>query len=250
MDEKEKKEKKPDPWVIDRLQFKRDNIGYLDRRRTHLYVFDLETKETSQITSGDYDDSQAAWSPDGKLVAFVSNRTEEPDGNSNSDIWIVSADNSDKGKTLLQVTTNPGSDTQPSWSPDGAQLCYVTVTEPEILWYATSNLAVVSSRGGTPRLLAKSLDRNVSSPRFSTDGDSILFLLEDSAERHLARIDLGGGELTRPISGSRSIRAFRYGKHGEIVALNSEPHLPPEIFALKGGELHQLSKANGELLAR
>ena len=35
-------EKKPIPWVIDRLQFKRDRIGYLDRLRTHLYLFDVD----------------------------------------------------------------------------------------------------------------------------------------------------------------------------------------------------------------
>src|SRR5437773_6925614 len=41
------------PYVIDRLQFKRDGTGYLDRRRTHIYVFDLRTKGAArQITSG------------------------------------------------------------------------------------------------------------------------------------------------------------------------------------------------------
>ncbi|MGB6599196.1 MAG: hypothetical protein WBE70_18920, partial [Candidatus Acidiferrum sp.] len=52
--DKEKSEGKPKtqpPWVIDRLQFKRDTIGYLDRRRNHLYVFDVEKKTVTQITS-------------------------------------------------------------------------------------------------------------------------------------------------------------------------------------------------------
>src|SRR5438045_9595501 len=42
--EGEKKESKPKarkPWVIDRRQLKRDETGYLDRRRTHRYVLDL-----------------------------------------------------------------------------------------------------------------------------------------------------------------------------------------------------------------
>ncbi|MYG97551.1 MAG: S9 family peptidase, partial [Gammaproteobacteria bacterium] len=129
----EEDDDEPRPWVIDRLQFKRDYAGYLDRRRTHLYVQDVapgEEHEAVQITSGDYDDSQPAWSPDGRLIAFVSNRTEEPDANSNSDIWVVAADNPDAGATLLQVTTNPGSDYSPAWSPDGSQIAHVTVTEP------------------------------------------------------------------------------------------------------------------------
>jgi len=245
-DEKEKK--KPKPWIIDRLQFKEDEIGYLDRYRKHLYVFDVKSKNITQITSGDYDDSDGTWSPDGKLVAFVSNRTEEPDGNENSDIWIVSADNSDKGKKMLQVTKNPGADSEPYWSPDGDQLCYVTVTEPEIIWYATMHLAVISSDGGTPRVLTQSLDRMVYNPRFSNDGNSILFLIEDNGEQQLVRIDPSGGELIRLISGPRSIGDFHFEGDSKIVVLNSEPHFPPEVFTYSNETLSQLSHANSELL--
>ncbi|MGB5174940.1 MAG: S9 family peptidase, partial [Thermoanaerobaculia bacterium] len=56
--------KTPPPWVVTRQQFKLDYVGYLDSRRDHLYVFDLATKKTTQITSGDFDDSQPDWSPD------------------------------------------------------------------------------------------------------------------------------------------------------------------------------------------
>ena len=78
--EKEKKSKSQKPWVIDRLQFKLDEVGYLDRRRTHLYVFDLAAKSLTQITSGDFDDSEPAWSPDGKSLAFSSNRSQPDPG--------------------------------------------------------------------------------------------------------------------------------------------------------------------------
>jgi Tol biopolymer transport system component len=61
----------------------------------------------TQLTWGDYDDSDPAWSPDGKHIAFVSNRTEDPDANSNTDIWVVDANNPNKDKKLTQVTTNP-----------------------------------------------------------------------------------------------------------------------------------------------
>ena len=197
--------------MIDRLQFKRDYAGYLDRRRTHLYVQDVapgEEHEAVQITSGDYDDSQPAWSPDGRLIAFVSNRTEEPDANSNSDIWVVAADNPDAGATLLQVTTNPGSDYSPAWSPDGSQIAHVTVTEQDLIWYATGHLAVSPAAGGPARVLSARLDRNVGSPRFAPDGETILFVLEDSAERHLASMDASGENFSRLIDGPLSLRGF------------------------------------------
>src|SRR5258708_3943197 len=117
-DDKEKKPKTRKPWVIDRLQFKTDEVGYLDRRRAHLYVLDLATKNLTQITSGDYDDAPPAWSPDSSLIAFASNRSKpDPARTYTTDIWVVPANNTDKAAQLTQVTTNPGDDDPPSRSP-------------------------------------------------------------------------------------------------------------------------------------
>ena len=251
LDKEKKKEKKPEPWVIDRLQFKRDNIGYLDDRHTHLYVYNIAAKSLTQITSGEYDERQAVWSPDGTRIAFVSNRTKDPDANGNTDIWIVGADNPDKGNTLIQATKNPGSDSSPAWSPDGRFLTYSTNIEPEIIWYATTHLAVIPAEGGEPRILTKELDRNVSSPRFAQDGKSIYFLLEDSAERHLARIDIQGKKsISRPVAGQRSVRGYVLGNNDLIALQISEPHLPTEIFVAKGEDLRRLTHANDPLISK
>ena len=239
---------KPKPWVIDRLQFKRDKVGYLNSLRTHLYVQDMASGAVTQITSGDFDDAQPAWSPDSKLIAFVSNRTENPDANSNSDIWVVSADSPDQGQTLLQITTNPGADSAPAWSPDGQSLTYVTVTEPDLIWYATNHLAMAPASGGPARVLTNGLDRNVSSPKFSADGNSIYFGLEDSGERHLANIDISGENLTRPIAGQRSVRGFSMNADGLIATLIAEAHHPSEVFFLEDDVLRQLTHSNKPLL--
>ncbi len=249
-EEGEEESKTQKPWVIDRLQFKRDGTGYLTGdRHTHLYVFEVDSKELKQITSGDFDEGQASWSPDGARVAFVSNRTGNPDGNSNSDIWVVRTDNADKGQTLLQVTTNPGADNGPAWSPDGELITFVTVTEPEAIWYATNHLAVASLDGSDPEVLTESLDRNVRSPCFSPDGEAIYFGLEDSAEDHLAIIDLQSGDIKRPLSGQLSARSFAFGPNGMIAALASRTDLPSEVFLLEQGKLSQLTHVNGDFLS-
>jgi len=239
----------PDPVVVDRLQFKRDNTGYLDRRRTHLFVYELAGKRLTQITSGDFDDSDAAWSPDGKQVAFSSNRTAEPDNNRNSDIWIVAADNADTGRTLRKLTSNPGADDSPAWSPDGKSIAYVAAIDVPAMWYATQHLAVIPAAGGTPALPTKAMDRNVSTPRFSGDGKDILFLLEDSGESHLARIPAAGGTVTRVIGGFRSVSAFDAAPNGRIAARIAEPTFPGELFTLApAGPLTRVTHANDSLL--
>jgi dipeptidyl aminopeptidase/acylaminoacyl peptidase len=242
-------EKTPPPWVVTRQQFKRDYVGYLDRRRTHLYVLDLASEETRQITSGDFDDSEPAWSPDGTRIAFVSNRTDDPDANYNTDIWVVAADNEDRGARLVQVTTNPGPDATPSWSPDGQRIAHNSITETDAVLYGTNHLAVSSAAGGDSKLLTRELDRMIFAPRFSARDDSIHFLLEDSGELNLARISPSGGAAERLISGPRSVTAFHQGPSGAIAALISEPHFPAEVFLFDNAAPERRSHVNDELMA-
>ena len=148
----------------------------------------------------------------------------------------------------MQITTNPGADSAPAWSPDGQSLTYVTVTEPDLIWYATNHLAMAPASGGPARVLTNGLDRNVSSPKFSADGNSIYFGLEDSGERHLANIDISGENLTRPIAGQRSVRGFSMNADGLIATLIAEAHHPSEVFFLEDDVLRQLTHSNKPLL--
>ena len=235
-------EPRPLPHVVDRLQFKRDGVGYLDRSRTHLYVIDRRGAEPRQLTFGDYDDGEPAWSPDGEHIAFVSNRTEQPDRNQNTDIWIVPVDG--ERAEPRQVTTNEGPDNSPAWSHDGDSIAYVTVIEPEIIWYATNHLAVIPANGGEPSLPLLELDRNVRSPVFAPDDEAILFRLEDSAEEQLARVDLANGELERLVAGDLAIGAFDVHDSGRAAVLVSTPHMPAEVFLWDGDGHERLTHTN------
>lgn len=241
-------EAKPLPYVIDRLQFKRDGVPYLDRSRTHIYVWDGQAEAPTQLTFGDFDDRDPAWSPDGSMIAFTSNRTENPDANSNTDIWVVPTDPANDRPEPRRITTNPGSDGSPAWSGDSRRIAYVTVTEPELIWYATNHLAVADANDGGERVLTAGLDRNVDSPRFSADGQSIWFGLEDSAERHLARINLETGAIDRPVGGSVSVREFDVHGSGDVVLGISNPTLPTELFYLSDGEIRQITETNRPML--
>ncbi len=248
---KAKKPKTQKPWVIDRLQFKTDEVGYLDRRRTHLYMFDLPAKTLTQITSGDFDDSEPAWSPDGKLLAFTSNRSKpDPDATYDSNIWVVAADNTDKGAHLTQVTTNPGSDATPAWSPDGKWITYVTQLDPKLFQYATKHIAVSPSTGGDAKVLTLAFDRMSSVPRFSPDGKFIFFIADDDGTQNLCRISATGGEITRPVSGRLMVNDYSLSKSGEIAAQIATIDRPDEIYTVPTGKLTQLTHTNDALLSQ
>ena len=241
---------KADPvWVIDRKQFKTDYVGYLDRRRTHIYAMNIADQEMIQLTSGDYDDSGATWSPDGKFVAFTSNRSEDPDSNYNTDIWIVA---SDKAGQPVQVTRNPGPDANPAWSPDGKTIVHTANTDTQATGYATQHLAVSSIEGDRTDILTQSIDRMIYSPRYSPDGQSIWFLLEDQGEQNLVRVNAGGDQrnFERLVRGEDVVAAFAMSSDGAVVAQVSRPHLPAELFQLTDDGLEQRTFTNQKVLER
>ena len=240
-----------DPWVIDRLQFKRDGRGYLaDSLRTHLYVYDIASKKLTQITSGRWDEGSPAWSPDGTRIAFVSNRTEDPDANSNDDIWVVAASNTDQGATLQRITDYQGGDGSPAWSPDGKWIAYTTgINDPRVDAMSNNKLALRASDGsGERRILGDGLDRGVGSPTFTADGKALLFSIDDSGEGHVGRIDLATEAVTRPVSGEISSRGFTASPDGKIALGVSTYHMPGEIFVQDGAELRQLSHVNDSIM--
>jgi dipeptidyl aminopeptidase/acylaminoacyl peptidase len=252
-EDKDQKPKTRKPWVIDRLQFKTDEVGYLDRRRAHLYVLDLASRILTQITSGDYDDAQPAWSPDGTLIAFASNRSKpDPDRTYNTDIWVVAANNTDKGAHLTQVTTNLGDDSSPAWSPDGKLIAYTTQLDPHLFEYATHHVAVSPALGGPARVLTQSFDRNATDPHFSPDGISVYFIADDDATQVLCRVPVAGGEVTRQITGRFTLYAYSLAKNGDIAAQIDMPDRPSEIYfrAALRDQLTRLTKTNDAVISQ
>ena len=243
---------KPRPWVIDRLHFKEDEIGYLDRRRRHLYTLTIADKKQKQITSGDFDDDDPAWSPDGRQIAFASNRsTPDPDRNYNTDIWTVSADNTDTGKSLTQISKGTAADGSPTWSPDGKWIAYTTQLDEKLFQYATFHIAVAPATGnGEQHVLTLKLDRNASAPKFSADGKFIYFIVDDDGTQQLLRVPPTGGEIERPIGGRKFVESFSLAPDGAVAAVFGELTHPSEVYYLPaGGQLGKLTKTNDALMA-
>ncbi|MGH8060646.1 MAG: prolyl oligopeptidase family serine peptidase [Pseudoxanthomonas sp.] len=240
------KPKNPPPIVTDRYQFKEDGSGYLGSRRKHLYLFDLASGKVAQLTSGAHDEQLPAWSPDGKLVAYVTKRGADPDRHLNFDIYVIEPK---AGASERQLTTFPGSDldpyweTRPTWSPDSTRIAYLQSDEDKWIYYAPWQLAVVDVASGKATIPAP-IDRCFTKPRWSVDGNSLYALIEQSLVTHLSRIDLAEGKVTDLTHGDRFDYDLDVSAEGRIVVLGGDDHNPYEISAVETKGLRALGKHN------
>jgi Tol biopolymer transport system component len=84
--------------------------------RTRIYTIDLASGAITRLTSGsDHRDENPRWSPDGRRIAFKSNR-----GGNNYDIYVMDAD----GRNPVRITDHPANDHDPAWMPDGQSLVF------------------------------------------------------------------------------------------------------------------------------
>lgn len=242
------KSKNPKPVVIDRYAYKRDGDGYLDRRRDHVYIVDVVSRKAEQITTGDFDDRQVRWSPDGRKLAFVSERTGgDADRFNNSDLFVVDAA---PGATPVKLTTWAGPDEGPAWSPDGKSIAYLQASEPQLSAYTQNTIAVIPAAGGTARLIATSLDRDVSNLAWTSDGAALRFLLGDDRAQHLAQVSVADGTVTRIVDGRRVVTSFDASANGRVVLNTGTAQRSAEVHAWDNGALRVLTHVNDSLFAR
>ena len=240
------KPKNPPPIVTERYQFKEDGSGYLGSRRKHLYLFDLASGKVEQLTSGAHDEQLPAWSPDGKLIAYVTKRGADPDRHLNFDLYVIEPK---VGAGERQLTTFPGSDldpyweTRPAWSPDSSRIAYLQGGEDKWIYYAPWQLAVIDVASGKATIPAP-IDRCFTKPRWSADGNSVYALIEQSLVTHLSRIDLADGKVTGLTHGDRFDYDLDVSAAGRIVVLGGDDHHPYEISAVEPEGLRALGKHN------
>jgi dipeptidyl aminopeptidase/acylaminoacyl peptidase len=241
-----KKPENPPPIVTSRFQFKDDDRGWLDARRKHLYLVDVASGKTVQLTSGAHDEILPAWSPDGSRIAFVSKRGGDPDRSFDFDLYVIDAK---AGARERQLTDFPGADldpeweSYPAWSPDGSRIAYLRADEDKWLYYAMWQLAVVDVATGKSSVPAP-VDRCFYHPHWSADGRSVIALVERSLVTHAARIDANDGTVSDLDRGDRFDYDLAVSANGRIAVLGGNDDHPYALSAVEDGGLRTLADHN------
>lgn len=234
------------PYEIDRYTFKNDSEGYLDRRKTHLYRFNLKTKKTDTLTRGKANETGAVVSPDGTSIAYVSNITADPDLNENSDIFVLDL----KTGRIEQITSFAGENGSPRFSPDGRMLTYTqSTTESGFNMYDASHLYVYDFSSRSSRNISGSLDRSVSAPVWSADGRHVLSMIDDDRNGRIGRFDANTGQHSYVTNETGRYSSLEVGKDGKMLALFSDPSTPNEIYLSEQNGFKRLTHLSHEFLA-
>src|SRR6266545_957748 len=247
--------------VYERMRYKTDEGFLSDQRRKHIWLVDAAGGEPERLTEGDWDDLQPAWSPDGREIAFISNRTADRERNTVADVHVAAVTD---GATR-RVTNEVGQYGNPSWSPDGKTIaCYGV---EKALGSASKNVHLwfwPAAGGGKGADLLAKWDRTVGSvvmsdmrsqvqtlpPRWSADRTRIIFVGSDQGTANVYSVPASGGEVVAETLGSHQVVSLSLASDARRFAcVFSHATCPGDVAA---GELGKgfrcLTDLNGELL--
>lgn len=235
------------PYEIDRYQFKQDYEGYLDNRKTHLYIWHVADKKLDTLTRGKFDERDADISADGSRIVYSSNISADPDKNDNTDLFIVAAR---AGAIPEQLTDFKGGDRTPRFSPDGKKIAYIrNASDMAFEMYDLKLLMLLDLETKKTTSLSAGLDRSVEGVTWSRQGDAVISAVEDDRYQLFYRFGLGGND-AKPITPADGVySALHMNEKGDRVSLYSNPHRPNEICLWKNDRFEPITRLQDSFLA-
>jgi dipeptidyl aminopeptidase/acylaminoacyl peptidase len=240
------------------VRHKGDGEGFLEAVRKHLFVVEANGGEPKQITDGDWDDVEPAWSPDASLIAFTSTRERDRDLTLLNDVFVVPS----AGGRARRLTRHKGQVGTPVFSPDGTQVAYLG-HERGWTYGARTELLTVPTTGGDSRAVCEGFDAEVANsalsdardpfaalpPTWEPDGRGLLALVSRFGRVEIVRFGLDGAEPQTVVGGDREVSAFSIAGDGRRIAgIVSDPTHPYEVYAFDGESERRLSGENNALL--
>jgi len=256
-------DRESDIHIITRAIYRDNDEGYLDfKRHDHIWVIDVpvtadESPKPAQLTSGDYDEYNIAWTPDGSRIYFLTSHVDEPYyETATTEIYSVASSVSADRRPPEKLATVPMGIGDLTLSPDGRRVAFHgSVTHP-IRSYSQPDLWVMDlAPNAQPRNLTENYDFDMGEPVFgdnaaprggggltlhwSPDGRSLFDVVGKQGRTPLVRVDAQSGAVSELTSGEQAVLGFSVSQDAQAaVVLVSTPVMIGDLFtvALNGSQ--------------
>lgn len=221
---------------------KRDMVVYDVFKYNHLHTLSLQKNAkgeypTKRLTSGNYQVTEFTWSPDNKTIAFVQQVNPTANVGSTRDIASVPADSG----AVQKLVTNKGSDAQPSYSPDGKWLAYVSSGSTD-KWSSSTHVYVMPASGGAPQRLAKTFDQQPNIVRWAADNKTLYITESRKTLTGIYELPIDGKEpkLISPEDGVYG--SLSMNDKGQAAFIYQNTATAPDVYVTTAASLAQRQK--------
>jgi len=208
-------------------------------KRQHLFRVDLATGKATDLTRVDIDiptiatggDGDVAISPDGREIAVAIHGDSTVADNTNVDIYLIGREGLNERARFHSVTTGPGADNAPRFSPDGKWLSYLSMArggfEADRLRLMLQDLA----RPATPSTEATAdWDLWVGSYTWCSNSKCMYAVVEERGRDNIYRIDVPGFKRTRVVTGGLNTNVQVAPDNRTLVYVHQSNTQPAEIW--------------------
>lgn len=200
---------------------------------SEIYMLDVSTGETLNLTRHPAEDRAPAWRPDGQALAFESRR----DGN-----WEIYVLNLLDG-SITRLTHNLACDGAPSWSPDGAEIAFESYRDGQFEIYALA----LTGEGTEPGLRRITDDgRGAYGPAWSPDGSQIAFTSWRDGNKEIYLSPAAGGEVRNLTQNPADDELPTWSPDGQSVAFVSWRDVDVAT-GNRNAEIYRLGLAGGQV---
>jgi dipeptidyl aminopeptidase/acylaminoacyl peptidase len=164
-------------------------------KASHLFITDVRTGATTQLSSDDGGYFNPDWSPDGTRIvaAALEGRSLEGWGAEESNLCLFEV--ASRHRSCIDAGT--GQKRLPRWSPHGHEIAYVGGAK-----FASASVYVFDQASGSRRNATALLDRPVYEFDWSPDGRALFVAYQDGLDTPIARIDVSTSKYVRLESGN------------------------------------------------
>jgi dipeptidyl aminopeptidase/acylaminoacyl peptidase len=238
-----------DGRVITSIRYKRDGTltirpHFSVAEKRQIFVVPSVGGAARRLTDLPFNVGSLVWSQDGRQLFFTGDEYEDDELNDENtgDLWTVPF----SGGPARRLTTNPGNEANPSVSPDGRRIAFLSTprrgAETDVM---VVDIGSDGSFRGTPLNLTASWDLRPGGPAWTADGGFIRFSAGIGGNTHLFGVPTEGGRVEQITTGERRLSSFSFSADDAVMAFTATDAVTPTELYVASGDGSTEQKATG-----